>query len=333
MDNDSTASGSTSVPLSCSTGSLITISNPIPATIPRPFYFVPQYNYHGLPFALLPPDIQSFLTSYGLDNPAVYDTAAVASVREWLTDNFMQKADRQCELIAYNNVKYNILRTVHPPEYPLLTELVTEFWNEVLPQLREHLAAYLVKADALVWADVAAREGGPDALSVEDVLRYRSLQIQPVVDLITDRMVDLYAWSAEMWMRGWRSDGYTTYQIQPPVADEEVPFVGEKEEAEVEEKEEAAPSVPCRVDTPSPTIGSPTAHSSPVEPRTPPCEAFTPESSGSSPRSPRRVASPPSPSSPTRARGSSRMQWLATAPTKHPKLGVKCSSPGPQRTR
>ncbi|KAJ6484037.1 hypothetical protein C8R45DRAFT_1099202 [Mycena sanguinolenta] len=311
MDNDSISS--TYVPPPCSTEALITISTPIPASIPRPFYGVPQYNYHGLPFALLPPDIQSFLSSYGLDDPAVYDAAAVESVRLWLTDNFMQTADRVCQAIAHNNVRYNLLLTMYPPENPSLSALVVHFRRELLPELEKELARYLAKADALVWADVAARVGGPEAASVDDALRYRALQIQPVVDLVTDRMVDLYAWSAEMWMRGWRSDGSTTYQVQPSVAAKEEP---------AEKEEEAAPLVLCRVDTPPPTIASPTAHSSPTQPSTPPHEPFTPEA-GSSPRSPRRVASPPS--SPSRARGVARSQ------TKHPKLGVKCSLP--QRAR
>ncbi|KAJ7212410.1 hypothetical protein B0H12DRAFT_1145018 [Mycena haematopus] len=331
MNNDSTPT-----PLSIPTASLLTISTPIPASIPRPIYGVPQYNYHGLPFSLLPPDIQSFLSSHGLDNVAAYDPVAVTCVRLWLTDQLMDTVNGVCQAIVHVNMRYNLLRTVYPVSHLFLTALVDVFRGELLPKLEQHMTDHLAHADALVWVDVAAREGGPEALTVGEALHYRSLQIQPAIDLVATYIVELYEWSAAMWMQGWRSDGFTTYlQAQPPVSEEEVteqetaqpalgtlsPSIASPQPSVSEE--EAAPPATFRLDTPPPSITSSPAHSPPVRPSTPSSEPRTPDSS---PRSARRVAVSP-PASPVRAaRGVAQSaSWIKKSA--YPQLGMGCALP------
>ncbi|KAF8169678.1 hypothetical protein K438DRAFT_1983066 [Mycena galopus ATCC 62051] len=320
-------------PLSFPSPPLMTISAPIPTTIPRPVYGVPQYMYHGLSFDLLPPHIQCFLSSHGLDNTADFDTASVSGVRLALTDSLMDAVDGICQAIVHVNVRYNLLHTIYPADHLFLCTLVHVLRRELLPMLERYMAEHLAYADALVWADVAARENGPDALSADEALHYRSLQTQPAVDLVATRLVDLYEWAAAMWMMGWRSDGCTTYlqgQGQPPCP----PLVSEVT------KEETAP---CRIETPPPTFTFGTVHSPPVRPSTPSRDPTSqPITPDSSPRSARRIAaSPPASPGPVRTpRGLSasriqRPKSTANAPVKakYPPLGMGRTLSLPQRSR
>ncbi|KAF7351990.1 hypothetical protein MVEN_01161200 [Mycena venus] len=274
--------------------SFITVVAPIPTTIPRPIYGVPQYDYHGLPFGLLPPKIQSFLTSHGLEDRAHYDPAAVASVRLWLSDKLLDTVSRICEAIVLVNIRYNLFRTMYPPEHAFLTALTRLLHRELLPELERHMGEHVAYADALVWADVSAREGSPEALSVEEALQYRWLQTQPTVDLVATRIVELYEWAAAMWMMGWRSDGYTTYlQLLPPPSSSP-PVSGEQTHEPSE-----PPLVPPPADTPSPSLSSsstftPLSESSPpMRPSTPPRQSSTPSSSSTpSPKTPPQRAPP-----------------------------------------
>ncbi|KAJ7914337.1 hypothetical protein B0H13DRAFT_2002835, partial [Mycena leptocephala] len=283
--------------------SLITIVAPIPPTIPRPIYWGPQYVYHGLPFDLLPPNIQSFLTSHGLDNVAHYDPVAVDTVRSWLTEKLLDTVSGVSHAIVLANVRYNLLRTMYPASDPSLCLLVRTLRREFLPLLEQHMAEHLTFADALVWADVAAREGGPNALTVEEALHYRWLQTQPAIDLVATRLVELYEWSAAMWMLGWRSDGITTYQLQSQTAPEagSPPYaspvlVDAETAAESVMVPSPAPPASPRPDTPRCTI-PPTlspVHMPPVRPSTPPRNPQS-ASNASSPQTPRSTRSPCSP--------------------------------------
>ncbi|KAJ7800206.1 hypothetical protein B0H14DRAFT_3786306 [Mycena olivaceomarginata] len=210
MDNISLPPPSLSLPPT----SLITIVAPIPPTIPRPIYGVPLY----LPRAAFRPPSAGYPVVplvHGLDNAAHYDAAAVASVRLWLTDKLMETVGPVCEAIVLANVRYNLLSTMYPRGPPVLCALVCMLRSELLPTLEAHMGEHLVLADALVWADVIAREDS-EAHSLDEALQYRWLQTQPAIDLVATRLVDLYEWSARMWMLGWRSDGHTTYlQVFP----------------------------------------------------------------------------------------------------------------------
>ncbi|KAJ7234107.1 hypothetical protein C8J57DRAFT_1249484 [Mycena rebaudengoi] len=146
----------------------ITIVAPIPTTIPRPIYGVSKYDYHRLQFDLLPPKIQSFLSSHGLTDRALYEPAAVASVRLWLTDKLLDTVSRICEAIVLVNIRYSLLRTMYLAEYVFLTLLTHLLHRELLPELERHMGEHLVYADALVWADVAACEGSPEARGLVD---------------------------------------------------------------------------------------------------------------------------------------------------------------------
>ncbi|KAJ7140606.1 hypothetical protein C8R44DRAFT_726347 [Mycena epipterygia] len=179
----------------------------IPATIPRPGYWVPTYDYNGLPFCDLPIDVQYFLTSHGLGNLTEYTAELVAPVRSFLADELQRTAEDVCINIAYCTIAYNILRAFYPPADPRLARLVAEVHTVLLPALAARVAAYLRFADALVWLDIAARAGGPDALTTENALRYRWLQTQPAIEQVNDRLVMLYAWTVSMWRLGWRTDG------------------------------------------------------------------------------------------------------------------------------
>ncbi|KAJ7354246.1 hypothetical protein DFH08DRAFT_854477 [Mycena albidolilacea] len=282
--------------------SLITIVAPIPATIPRPIYGVPPYTYHGLPFDHLPPDIQSFLSSHGLDNAAHYDAAAVASVRLWLTDKLMETVGPVCEAIVLANVRYNLLSTMYPAGHPFLCALVCMLRSELLPTLEAHMGEHLVLADALVWADVIAREDS-EAHSLDEALQYRWLQTQPAIDLVATRLVDLYEWSARMWMLGWRSDGSTTYlQVLPVPSPSPSPVnFGEVTEAETAllRVDTPPPSSPP-TSPPPPVLSPPPVLVRPSTPAAPESGSPTPESSPKTPRSARRVAVSP-PTSPPRS--------------------------------
>ncbi|KAJ7044237.1 hypothetical protein C8F04DRAFT_1070005 [Mycena alexandri] len=292
--------------------SLITIVAPIPRTIPRPAYLAPAYNYQGLPFDMLPLGIQSFLASHGLgDTDNDYSTESVASIRLWLTDQLVNNVRSVCEAIAHATVRYNLLRTMYPACDPSLCLLVNLVHHTFLPMLDRHIAEHLALADALVWADVSVREGGPDALTTEQALHYRSLQTQPPIELVATHLVDLYEWSAKMWMMGWRSDGSTTYLQTQPTPD---PVVSDAASPELEEATllsepelDPAPAELLRPGTPGCTIAPADDTSLPVEalpsrPSTPQSPALisapqTPQS----PRSLRRVGSPPTTPARTRS--------------------------------
>ncbi|KAJ6449719.1 hypothetical protein C8R47DRAFT_1262660, partial [Mycena vitilis] len=151
---------------------LVTIVASIPPTIARTMFVPRPCEFHGLPFDMLPPEVQSFLSSHGLDNAAQYDSSAVAAIRLWLTDRLVDTANPMCEELR---MARGVLR-------------------------------YLANADALVWADVAARE----AVSLEDACWYRWLQTQPAIEIVDRRLADLYEWVAAMWMKGRRLNGRTT---------------------------------------------------------------------------------------------------------------------------
>jgi hypothetical protein len=260
---------------------------------------VPPYTYHGLPFDHLSPDIQSFLSSHGLDNAAHYDAAAVASVRLWLTDKLIETMGPVCEAIVLANVRYNLLSTMYPAGHPFLCALVCMLRSELLPTLEAHMGEHLVLADALVWADVIAREDS-EAHSLDEALQYRWLQTQPAIDLVATRLVDLYEWSARMWMLGWRSDGYTTYLQVLPVPSPPPSPVGftEAETAPLRVDTPAPPSPPTS--PPPPVLSPPPVPVRPSTPAAPESGSPTPDSSPKTPRSARRVAVSP-PTSPPRS--------------------------------
>ncbi|KAJ7657280.1 hypothetical protein DFH06DRAFT_1197855 [Mycena polygramma] len=244
MDNSSSPPPSYSPAAEEPCSPLVTIVASIPPTIARPMFAARPYEFHGLLFNMLPPDVQSFLSSHGLDNAAQYDPAAVATVRLWLTDQLLDTVNPVCEAIVYINVRYNLLLTQHSPCHPELLELVRIVSHELLPQLEQHMLRYLANADALVWADVAARE----CVSLEDACWYRWLQTQPAIELVDMRLADLYEWVAGMWMKGWRSNGYTTYVVPESVS------------PDLESVSAAA------VETPAATTPAPSLPGSPVPP-------------------------------------------------------------------
>ncbi|KAJ7764425.1 hypothetical protein B0H16DRAFT_1718348 [Mycena metata] len=312
--------------------SLVTIVAPIPPTIPRPLYLAPAYTYHGLPFGLLPLDIQSFLTSHGLgdaDNNT-YSTESVASLRLWLTDQLVNNVRSVCEAIAHATVRYNLLRTMYPASDPALCLLVHLVHQTFLPMLDGHMATHLALADALVWADVAAREGGPDALTTEEALHYRWLQTQPSIELVATHLVELYEWSATMWMMGWRSDGSTTYlqaQIQPaPVVDDTASpelegLEGEPSVFELELAPAPAEAELPRPDTPEFTTAPLPVEAPPSRPTTPQSSISPPQTPLQSPRSLRRVGSPPARLSPPQCIPRTHSFSALQSPTK-PKPGA-----------
>ncbi|KAJ7162479.1 hypothetical protein C8R46DRAFT_1222590 [Mycena filopes] len=272
---------------------------PIPLTIPRPFYWTPLYNYHGLTFNVLPPHVQSFLASHGLATQEQYSGNSVASLRAQLTDQLACDVRGVSEAIAHTTVRYNFMRTISPACDPALGELVAFVRRTLLPTLERHLAEHLALADGLVWADVAARgdfsteqalhrlvtslpltanlqrkrcavgrlvqfvinnRAGPEFVKFPlawhllnsmifplffgvldatvmgviarakkfklrlsaaaepelyqpaygQALHYRFLQTQPALEMVATHLVELYEWSAQRWMMGWR----TTYEAQ-----------------------------------------------------------------------------------------------------------------------
>ncbi|KAJ7183876.1 hypothetical protein C8R46DRAFT_1210015 [Mycena filopes] len=308
--------------------SLVTIVAPIPTTIPRPVYVAPAYEYHGRTFDLLPPDVQDFLTSHGLGTADTYSTEAVALVRTWLTDQLMADVRTICEAIVHGNVRYNLLRTMYPASDPSLCALITLVRSKFLPALERQLAAHLTLADGLVWADVSAREGSPEAVTTEQALHYRWLQTQPPIELVATHLVELYEWSATMWMMGWRSDGSTTYlqapttpdadisadvpmlELDAPLAFESAPESNSEEEAVVQENA-PSPIAPADVLFPAP-VDVPTRPSTPQS-SPPPMRVSTPQT----PQSPARVSlsTPQTPQSPR----SVRRLAMASPPTSPPR--------------
>ncbi|KAJ7162505.1 hypothetical protein C8R46DRAFT_1194124 [Mycena filopes] len=190
--------------------SLVMTVAPIPLTIPRPFYWTPLYNYHGLTFDMLPPTVQSFLASRGIATREQYSADSVAFLRASLTDQLARDVRGVSEAIAHTTVRYNFMRTVSPACDPALGELVAFVRRTLLPTLERQLADHLAFADGLVWADVAARGD----LSTEQALHYRFQQTQPALEMVATHLVELYEWSAQRWMMGWRTT-YLEAQTEP----------------------------------------------------------------------------------------------------------------------
>ncbi|KAJ7504846.1 hypothetical protein B0H11DRAFT_1979599 [Mycena galericulata] len=195
----------------------LTMAPGIEPTIPRPVFLMPSYPLHGVDLASLPEYSQRFLAWNGLDDPSVLTPEWMDRVRQFVTQSLVDSVAELCRQIVTTNVMYNANRAV-PNSEAALAGLVMHLRRELLPQLNAHVSHHLMLADALVWVDVTARADGPDALSVEEAMHYRELQTQPMVDLVTNYLVDLYAWLAEMWNAGWRMDvNRVLYRVGTPV--------------------------------------------------------------------------------------------------------------------
>ncbi|KAJ7502698.1 hypothetical protein B0H11DRAFT_1989686 [Mycena galericulata] len=195
----------------------LTMAPGIEPTIPRPVFLMPSYPLHGVDLASLPEYSQRFLAWNGLDDPSVLTPEWMDRVRQFVTQSLVDNVAELCRQIVTTNVMYNANRAV-PGSEAALAGLVMHLRRELLPQLNAHVSHHLMLADALVWVDVTARADGPDALSVEEAMHYRELQTQPMVDLVTNYLVDLYAWLAEMWNAGWRMDvNRVLYRVGTPV--------------------------------------------------------------------------------------------------------------------
>ncbi|KAJ6573148.1 hypothetical protein DFH09DRAFT_1459598 [Mycena vulgaris] len=283
----------------------------IPPTIARPVYTPPMYDYHGLPFSMLPPDVQSFLASHGLDNLAQYTAEHVAAVRHTLADALVLTTADLCTAIAYTNIRYNIHLYVDglPPTHPAPRALVAQLHLSLLPQLAARLTAHLRLADALVWADVTARAGGPHALDTPAALCYRALQTQPPIELVNDELVRRYTSAVGLQTLGWRTaaQGGMLYRqgfhaetdeeadAEPAPAYVESPLDQRVKEALTPEPAPAPAEAPLppspappprRPDTPIPRSAS---AAPPESPRAPPPRPRTPARAAHSPsQSPRR---------------------------------------------
>ncbi|KAK7001558.1 hypothetical protein R3P38DRAFT_3612443 [Favolaschia claudopus] len=190
--------------------------------------------FHRIPLQLHYPNedqplkiIMSFLTSYGLNDPAHYTSVDVAAVLRTYTDRFIELTRPTCKQIVTIQFSWNVLSIVWPPHmeqyispliamyHPTMTNLIRLQRDTMIPALLVQVREYLMYADALVWADIALREGTPDVMTIEQVLDYRHRQIQPVMDRIVNFITELYAWVVKMWAERWRTEG--RYHIPPPV--------------------------------------------------------------------------------------------------------------------
>ncbi|KAJ7734176.1 hypothetical protein DFH07DRAFT_989097 [Mycena maculata] len=193
----------------------LTMVPAVETNLPRPFFDVPPYPLHGLPFEALPTYSQHFLAFNGLHDPAAATPEWMECVRQFLTKSLVDGVADLCRQIVTANVLYNANSAA-----PGAAALVMHVRRELLPQLEAQLSHHLMLADALVWVDVSARADGPDALDAEEARRYRALQTQPAVDLVTDQLVNLYGWLAQMWNAGWRMDSNKVlYRLGAPLQD------------------------------------------------------------------------------------------------------------------
>ncbi|KAK7002198.1 hypothetical protein R3P38DRAFT_2729518, partial [Favolaschia claudopus] len=196
----------------------------IPAVMPTPYLFPGSYLYLGRSFTQLPSEIQSFVTSCGLNDPRQYTSADVAAVCRTYTEQFIELTQPTCERIVQIQMYWNLLSNVCLPQmqhcimtyHPIMAWLIRLQRDEAIPALLEQVKEYLLYADALVWADIALRERTPDAASFHEISHHRHLQIQPVMNRIVNFITELYAWVAKMWEDGWSVDGNATYlRVEP----------------------------------------------------------------------------------------------------------------------
>ncbi|KAK7002181.1 hypothetical protein R3P38DRAFT_2433699, partial [Favolaschia claudopus] len=210
----------------------------IPAAIPTPELFPGSYLYRGLSFDHLPLGIQSFLTSYGLNDPAHYTSADVAAVLRVYTDRLIELTRPTCKQIVTIQFSWNVLSIVWPPHmeqyifpliamyHPTMANLIRLQRGTMIPALLVQVTEYLLYADALVWAHIALRAGTPDAMTFEAVLEYRHRQIQPVMDRIGDYITELYAWVVKMWEQRWCTEGCMIYlRVEPSPTPQKMPVV------------------------------------------------------------------------------------------------------------
>ncbi|KAJ7090751.1 hypothetical protein B0H15DRAFT_244383 [Mycena belliarum] len=296
-----------------------TVQN-IPRVLPRPYYDPPLYDLHGLTFSMLPEASQQLLAQHGLDDLRAYDAQRVQRVRKAITDAFMESVRDICSKIASKTSHYHIYLVTHAPDHPIPARLVADVTKDLIPQLVAKLYAFLCLADALVWLDVRARAGGPDALDLAGVLRYRREQNRGPIERVLTEICCTYAHSVRMYTLGWRTDatgalfpmadarlmgvfGYQAFLAavcaaaqrpgSPPFGDARPAYpppeyAGDLDMAAFTDAE----SMPLRSSTP--VASSPT----PEAPRSPPPRPATP------PPPPRALvyATSPLPQSPSRAR-------------------------------
>ncbi|KAJ7457710.1 hypothetical protein FB451DRAFT_1274070 [Mycena latifolia] len=243
----------------------------VPLELLRPVYVPPMYTYHGLPFSLLPKEARDFLTSNDLDDLANYSAEEVTKVRRSSADDLVDSVMGKCSEIAYITVVYHRLRPFRAPDDPFIAHLVARLYVVLLPELAAQMAEHLRLADALVWVDVTARAGGPDALSTDQAVYYRWLQTDVVIGQVTQLMVDLHKWTALMWGFGWRTDASGELYCIAPAAvpvPAPVPAVTDAEtdadtDTDVSDSD-ASPEAPLQPEMQRPSTPAPPAQSPPL---------------------------------------------------------------------
>jgi len=166
------------------------------SSMPYPTYDPPPYTYGNSSFEHLPFPAQKFLTERGLAPSWEYNAEIVEDHRAERTDRLFRSLEGvHIALVQQHQMLVALSKQTNGELSEELEQREAEIehivGNVLMPERRSHLDVFMAEFDALIWLDVVAREGTPNAPSPPVQEEYRHLKCTPVLKYAADALVAL----------------------------------------------------------------------------------------------------------------------------------------------
>ncbi|RDB16256.1 hypothetical protein Hypma_003023 [Hypsizygus marmoreus] len=170
--------------------------------MPEYKFDLPSYTFSGLTLPELPKEAQKLIEYYGF-SVEHYDTQLIDEVRlrradrlgRTLTGIFRELVAQRREVVGLqsyvqtNGHQWDQYTEEEVAE--IFDAIARHLFENLLPELREHLEAFIEETDGLVWLEEQVRKGTEEELTAKELAAHRKLLLDPIIESLLAELASL----------------------------------------------------------------------------------------------------------------------------------------------